>query len=540
MNSQNLAGKDSPLGETIKRFEAVLKNNGIAVKVSSQMESLNHHHSCHLVHENIPAFYSNGKGTSPESAYASALGEFIERWSTGFYFSDFKTKKEQFFYEVNELALTEDNFAAKIPEEFLGVEDLGFDSLLDSKSGEYLALPFKERNSQNTSYIPVSFLNQLYLSNGMSAGNTLLEAKVQALSEIVERYVKRKVIEESLRLPAFSEEILRTRQEAWTAIEELQRGGFEVRVLDASLGGLFPVVAVAILNKACSSAFVSFGAHPSLDLALERTLTELVQGRKIENFHEFQAPTWDENRLCSEENWEHHFVDSSGQIPWSLFENHSEFEFSPCHLEGSREEEYEFLCDLIEEQGFRIFEKEYSPLGVSACRIVIPGLSEIYGMDCLPYLDAQGLLAVQTMIEQSLKMKKSEKQELLELLVTSEQDDATPLSRLLELAGDDEPRLGDLKLFLALQLEHWELALSVLEWKIHAATDGESVRHLYHFVASNVFDHDVSSLVVAAAIQSASTKFQSEFQDVFEKLLAQKKSSLLDKEFSLWRSLQKG
>jgi len=42
-------------------------------------------------------------------------------------------------------------------------------------------------------YFPSNLIENLYLSNGMSAGNTLAEAQVQCLSEIFERAVKREI-----------------------------------------------------------------------------------------------------------------------------------------------------------------------------------------------------------------------------------------------------------------------------------------------------------------------------------------------------------
>ena len=54
--------------------------------------------------------------------------------------------------------------------------------------------------------------------------------------------------------------------------------GFPVLVKDASLGGQFPVACVALMNPRTGGVFVSFGAHPSLAVALERSLTELLQG----------------------------------------------------------------------------------------------------------------------------------------------------------------------------------------------------------------------------------------------------------------------
>jgi ribosomal protein S12 methylthiotransferase accessory factor len=59
----------------------------------------------------------------------------------------------------------------------------------------------------------------------------------------------------------------------------LEEQGFPVLVKDASLGGQYPVMCVTLMNPRTGGVFASFGAHPSFEVALERSLTELLQGR---------------------------------------------------------------------------------------------------------------------------------------------------------------------------------------------------------------------------------------------------------------------
>lgn len=66
--------------------------------------------------------------------------------------------------------------------------------LVDLQSGNakrgICSLPFTRQSDLETVYIPMNIIGNLYVSNGMSAGNTANEARVQALSEVFERYVK--------------------------------------------------------------------------------------------------------------------------------------------------------------------------------------------------------------------------------------------------------------------------------------------------------------------------------------------------------------
>ncbi len=63
--------------------------------------------------------------------------------------------------------------------------------LYDTNSGNtergICSLPFVRQSDGETVYFPSNLIENLYLSNGMSAGNTLAEAQVQCLSEIFER-----------------------------------------------------------------------------------------------------------------------------------------------------------------------------------------------------------------------------------------------------------------------------------------------------------------------------------------------------------------
>ena len=54
----------------------------------------------------------------------------------------------------------------------------------------------------------LALTTNLYVSNGMAAGNTLMEARSQALSEIFERNIKNRIISEGLCLPEVPDEVI--------------------------------------------------------------------------------------------------------------------------------------------------------------------------------------------------------------------------------------------------------------------------------------------------------------------------------------------
>lgn len=68
-------------------------------------------------------------------------------------------------------------------------QELVASDLVDLQSGNakrgICSLPFTRQSDLETVYIPMNIIGNLYVSNGMSAGNTANEARVQALSEVL-------------------------------------------------------------------------------------------------------------------------------------------------------------------------------------------------------------------------------------------------------------------------------------------------------------------------------------------------------------------
>jgi ribosomal protein S12 methylthiotransferase accessory factor len=76
---------------------------------------------------------------------------------------------------------------------------------------------------------------------------------------------------------------------------------------------------VTLMNPRTGGVFASFGAHPSLEVALERSLTELLQGRSFEGLNDLPPPTFESNAVTEPNNFVEHFIDSSGVVSWRFF-----------------------------------------------------------------------------------------------------------------------------------------------------------------------------------------------------------------------------
>lgn len=187
---------------------------------------------------------------------------------------------------------------------------------MDLQSSHYdrgiVAMPYVRQSDQTTVYIPQSIIANLYVSNGMSAGNSKFEARVQGLSEVFERHIKNKIIAEAISLPLIPAEVMARFPTIQAAIAKLEQEGFPILAYDASLGGKYPVICVILLNPNNGTCFASFGAHPRFQVALERTVTELLQGRSLKDLDVFTPPSFNHEDVAEHANLETHFIDSSG------------------------------------------------------------------------------------------------------------------------------------------------------------------------------------------------------------------------------------
>src|SRR5471030_540786 len=399
MTQTFITGKDAALEDSISRFQQKLTDLGFNIEEASWLNPVPHVWSVHIRDRDCPLCFTNGKGASKKAALASALGEYFERLSTNYFFADFYLGKEiangDFVHYPNEkwFPIAEDNtlpegiLDERLHEFYDADKELVASDLIDLQSGNpdrgICALPFTRQSDLQTVYIPMNIIGNLYVSNGMSAGNTANEARVQGLSEVFERYVKNRIIAESISLPAIPASVLARYPGVVEAIAKLEEEGFPILSYDASLGGNYPVICVVLFNPTNGTCFASFGAHPDFGVALERTVTELLQGRELKDLDVFTPPTFDEDEVAEQTNLETHFIDSSGLISWDLFKQDADHAFVDWDFSGTTAEEFTTLMAIFQHQGAPVYIADYEHLGVYGCRILVPGMSDIYPVEDL-------------------------------------------------------------------------------------------------------------------------------------------------------------
>ena len=481
--STYIPGKDLPLEQTIANMSGLLANLGIKIEIASWRNLIPNVWSLHIRDAHSPMCFTNGKGSTKESALASALGEYIERLSNNHFYAGVYWGEDianaEFVHYPNERWFKPGKKDA-LPAEILDDHcltiynpegELRASHLVDTNSGNaergICSLPYERQSDGAVVYFPTNLIENLFVSNGMSAGNTLAEAQVQCLSEIFERAVKREILEGELTLPDVPQEVLAKYPSILAGIQSLEEQGFPVLVKDASLGGMYPVMCVTLMNPRTGGVFASFGAHPSLEVALERSLTELLQGRSLEGLNDLPPPTFASEAVTEPNNFVEHFIDSSGIVSWRFFSAKSDYPFVEWDFTGKGEnsnaQEAKTLFGILKDIGKEAYVAVYDQLGAIACRILVPGYSEVYPVEDLVWDNTNKALLFRKDILNLLNLDNADLARLLERLENNELDEYGDVATLIGIEFDENTVWGqltvlELKLLIQLALQQFEEA----------------------------------------------------------------------------------
>lgn len=481
-----ILGKDAPVGESITRMSSGLRQLGFDLEEVNWLNPVPNVWSVLVRDRNCPLLFTNGKGATREAALASALGEFFERLSCNCFFTGYflggAIAEGNFVHYPNErwFPLAGDEIPAGLLDEptlhhYNFSDDLKGPMLVDTNSGNaargICAIPFERQRTGDQVWIPINIIGNLYASNGMAAGNSKYEARVQALSEIFKRHIKNTIISSGISLPGIPDEVVASYSKAQAAIDALREKGFGIVVKDASLGGKFPLVNVTLLNPENGGVVASFGAHPKFEVALERALTELLRGRTLEQLDAFAPASLDIRTVADQKNIEAHLIDSTGIVAWDLLAGESDYEYTEWNIEGDSKAEFDHLCYLIHRVDMDIYITDYAHLGMYACRIIVPGMSEIYPVETLVHDNNAAGVPLRMRCLNLPALDRAAYEELLEELEDLAVDDQRLVANFLGIVTDpDTPwetmRVGELKALLHLMVDNLEAALTWVEWTL--------------------------------------------------------------------------
>ncbi|MDY6851995.1 MAG: YcaO-like family protein, partial [Thermodesulfobacteriota bacterium] len=223
----------------------------------------------------MPTKKQMGKGATPAQAEASAIMEIIERYSF-FHFRRNNSFIKASYAEVQDQALPFEHLAASVHHD---PNDL--DRARQALDGLVLSWTPALNLTQGQEFlVPFDWFYEINEFNGPAAGNTLEEAVMQGLAEVVERHVSALVCRGRLKQPSIDTASLQS-PVARELVEKFERRGIKTFIKDFSLGMGIPTVGVLAYDPATfpnlSEIVFTAGTATDPEKALIRALTEVAQ-----------------------------------------------------------------------------------------------------------------------------------------------------------------------------------------------------------------------------------------------------------------------
>jgi ribosomal protein S12 methylthiotransferase accessory factor len=372
--------KDREPRETIARARSLLADNGILLQEVLWWRLGSSCHAVHLRNVDLPGSISNGKGVTEELALASGYAEYLERIQ-GFAGTTFLRS-----YGLMPDALVRpdevDVELAALREAEGPLMDLLLGALGDEVDpGRRLrCVPFYDVFAGRTCLLP-DLVYDACQGNGLCAGNTPEEALVQGLCEVFERHVVGGLYEGGLPpLPTIPHEAVE-HLDSYALVRELADDGYRVVIKDCSLGGRFPVVGTIVMRGAENLYRAYFGAAPSLDVALQRCLTEWFQATDCE-LERMNRVRWEDPPSAAGEakevSFSHFCNQGTGRVIPALFVNGGAPRHAPAFQAefSDNRDSLAHLVGLVRAQGLRLLVRDASFLGFPAYTVYVPGLAE--------------------------------------------------------------------------------------------------------------------------------------------------------------------
>ncbi|MGX7150814.1 YcaO-like family protein [Enterococcus ureasiticus] len=365
--------------ETIQKIKGFLKKINLDV-FEHEMQNTEEFYSV-LLQVSGSTLFVNGKGTTAEYAKASAYGELMERILTGILFRYQLITPETMIYQDQNFHFN-DTYNLKDSVALVGKQISKQDAqdiqqyFFSATEKRLVMEEYQELQQDQAIELPIALVDAMYSSNGMAYGNDFYEASVQAMSEIFERYINRKILIDEDVPPILTNWQDYVDSELTDKIEKLlEKHQLTLEVRDCSMGSQYPVVGIVVRNEA-NHYFVKFGAHFTFTVALERCFTELFQGRNME-MDFWKAPVYDYSDEFIQRNLERTMKDGDGFYPASFFEQVEDVDKLNFFFGASNEEAYNTFLEQLKTFSSPIYFKDYTIADHTVVRYIVPEISNV-------------------------------------------------------------------------------------------------------------------------------------------------------------------
>jgi len=501
MEHIDLKYKDEPPSQTVERIRSLLEKLGLDVQEHWNDSGIENCQSLFLFSPINPAFRSNGKGVSKELARASAYGEFIERLQCGLNFYKYQSitrdpemllhtfAPDARYMTTQELEETGD-WMDHVIQSYPGLtrKKLAKHCKVYACTDEdrILTIPFYSLFEDKYVYLPAGYVEYMYTANGCCVGNTKEEAWIHAFSEIFERRSNIHTILNANAMPVIPDEVLRKFPTVWKICQTIrQESDCDIAFFDFSLGSNYPVVASRLIDKKTHGYIVNVGADPILEIALERTLTELFQGRQLHTLRPSHNSILETvKNIPPFHNILNQLQTGDGAFPANFFceeltccQDCSHF---PDNSGKSNAELLQDVLNLCRSLNRPVYIRNYSFLGFPCYKIVIPGFSETKG---LSFQDIVPEYALGDTAAKVLKNPESSVDGDLKILLLYYQK-----IRHLRSSHSNFSRLAGLPLSQELNLPLLMLTLSYANYRL--GYHNEAITYLNHYIQSAPNEED--------------------------------------------------
>lgn len=391
--------KDISPEETIKRNRSILETLGLIVEEHFTQQTDNIWSG--WLYMPTVDWCVNGKGSTELYCKASAYGEALERLenfapitskmeyvleSKDFPYLLYKDEKSISIEEVRDNLpnVWKDLYDAYKLDNTNGSEEDLLSFLKKDFDDNATAIGFYDVSSCAVKYLPIDILQMLTGTNGMCSGNTPDEALVQGLSEICERYVEHVIYDNNLTPPVIDKSYIEKQYPfIYSLMKEVSfKSGYDLEFYDCSLGKGLPVVCLGIFDVKTQRYRLQYGAHPKMSIALERCLTELLQGYDLKDMDDDSIMmsyfcTEDQNKATSLSNYFNRFILGNGNAPDSFFYKKSSWDF----IDWSLDEDYSnlngvrYILRICKSLGSDVYIRDNGFLGIPAYYIYATGMS---------------------------------------------------------------------------------------------------------------------------------------------------------------------
>lgn len=376
--------KDFSPKETIERIEHILREMGLEYIITSEINNLDMFFSIRVeIRSNGEIIGTNGKGITRELALASALAELMERLQSRngmkFWYSTKDYPEKAFVHEY----ISETNLDESIKADF--------DEYNDSKMFKY-RIDYKEAGNDKVVSFPNRLVNLLCGSNGLCAGNSKAEAIVQGTSEIFERYIQKSISKNHIRCPYICKEEL-VQYSFYKKMRCFEEIGLKWELLDCSYNNQYPVVGLLVIDRNNMRYAIVLGADVDFEIAVNRCITELLQGRNMENLSISHMKAidlinindikidWDIEKNSNYYDFVDNYVSNNGHHPLYLLSETKKVKVPTVfRYMSNNEEALAYIMSILDDKNLSLYYADFSYLGFPTYRVYIPKLSILFEM----------------------------------------------------------------------------------------------------------------------------------------------------------------